>query len=67
MIVENETEVLEYRQEGIFESKQIYEDETVRSLICKKCGGRVFRVGQGSYLTAIKCVTCRWETVIHDG
>lgn len=37
------------------------------SIVCRKCDGTQFYVGQGSHFTAIKCVKCEWEICIHEG
>jgi len=39
----------------------------VKTCICKRCGGNKFHVGGASWCTAIKCVTCQWEVVVHEG
>jgi len=46
---------------------QCYEDEAATTMSCKKCGGIAFNVGQGSYYTVIKCISCDWQLCIHDG
>lgn len=46
---------------------QSYEDCAVTTLACKKCGGKSFNVGQGSYITVIKCISCDWQLDIHNG
>lgn len=53
--------------DGKFHIGQAYEDKVADTVVCAKCGGNSFHVGQGSYYTAIKCVTCEWELCIHDG
>ena len=67
---------LEYRVEGIlmglekreeFIVKQGYEEERTKTIVCKICGADNFKVGQGGYFTAIKCLTCEWEICIHEG
>lgn len=67
MSIVKSNDVIELIQRDEYESKQTYEDETVRSVVCKKCRGDVFHVAQGSYLTVIKCITCEWEAEIHEG
>ena len=46
---------------------QVYEDVAATTLCCKKCKNTAFRVGRGSYYTAIKCTACDWQLCIHDG
>lgn len=41
--------------------------EGVTALRCKMCGGNHFFVGKKPYCTAIKCVNCLWEGIIHSG
>ena len=50
-----------------FQLGQDYEKEPAKTLVCRKCGGDRFIVGQGSRLTVIKCPSCGWEASIHDG
>jgi len=50
-----------------FQIGQIYDDRPVTTLSCAKCGSDEFMVGQGSYFTAIRCPSCKWELCIHDG
>ena len=50
-----------------FHVGQVYEEVPAKKLICSKCGNSEFNVGQGSFFTAIKCVTCKWERCIHEG
>lgn len=57
----------EEKQRGDFTIKQSYDKEPPATLICIKCGGDNFVVGQGAYFTAIKCPVCGWEKCIHDG
>ena len=38
-----------------------------RKLQCKKCGSKQFTVAQEDYLTAIRCETCKYELLIHQG
>jgi len=54
-------------QDETFHIGQCYEEEAAATLVCVKCDGKVFNVGQGSYFTAIRCVKCEWEVCIHDG
>lgn len=44
-----------------------WDDEPLETLSCVACGGTQFNVGQGSYCTGIRCVTCGWEETIHTG
>jgi hypothetical protein len=58
----------DYVQDGTpFHVGQSYVDIPVPKLVCAKCGGDKFLVGSAEYSTAIKCPTCLWEHVIHDG
>ena len=57
----------ELQGDDTFEIGQVYEQEAATTLGCKKCGGTDFKVGQGSYYTAIKCVACGWQRCIHEG
>jgi hypothetical protein len=34
---------------------------------CVVCGAGEFQVGAGEYLTAVRCMHCKWELVIHSG
>ena len=54
-------------QDETFHIGQCYEEEAATTLVCAKCEGKIFNVGQGSYFTAIRCVKCEWEQCIHDG
>jgi len=58
---------LEYKKEIEFNVGQCYEDEPAKTLICKHCGNDQFKIAQGSYFTAVKCVKCEYEVCIHDG
>ena len=58
---------LEKKSDGLFSTKQVYESTPARTNYCRKCGGREFHVGSGSWLTVIKCVKCLIEIVVHDG
>lgn len=53
--------------DGYFKIGQIYEDHPAISLECVTCGGKQFRVGVGSYFTAISCEKCGWSVCIHEG
>lgn len=35
-------------------------------LVCK-CGGREFNLGRGAYTTAVRCVECKTEVIVHEG
>jgi hypothetical protein len=50
-----------------FQIGQSYDNRTVTTLSCAKCGGKEFTVGRGSWFTAIKCPKCQWELCIHNG
>lgn len=51
----------------LFHIGQDYEKEPASKTICKLCRGSEFNVGQGSWYTAIRCTTCKWEVCIHNG
>lgn len=46
---------------------QSYDRRAAITLQCRTCEGREFYVGQGDYLTVIKCKCCGWQEIIHDG
>ena len=46
---------------------QDYDEKPADTLVCQRCGGDKFLVGQGHCLTVIKCPSCGWEASIHDG
>ena len=50
-----------------FHLGQSYSKMCVTTLVCAVCGGYEFNVGQGDYLTVIRCPKCHWELAIHDG
>ena len=60
-------DVLKFTDEDEFEIGQGYERMPAKKLRCKKCNSDKFKVGQGDYFTAIKCVNCGWEICIHEG
>lgn len=61
-------DVYEFSDDGEpFHVGQSYEHKVVRTLICRKCRGATFNVGQGNHYTAMRCVTCKWEICIHEG
>ena len=37
------------------------------TFVCKLCGGNEFNAGRIGYTTAIRCVKCEWEWVVHEG
>lgn len=53
--------------DGYFKIGQVYEFHPAISLECLTCGGKHFRVGVGSYFTAISCEKCGWSVCIHEG
>jgi hypothetical protein len=57
----------EYVDVSTFSIGQSYEDEPAKDMYCDLCKGTEFNVGQGSYFTALRCVTCKWEVCIHNG
>ncbi len=51
-----------------FSLHQIYEKEgDTEQIHCYNCGSGLFRVGQGSHYTVVKCMRCQHEECIHDG
>jgi len=58
--------LLDY-EDDTFHIGQSYEDVAATTVECKLCGSRSFNVGEGNYFTAIKCVKCKWELMIHEG
>ena len=35
--------------------------DTLKTLICKRCGGKRFIVGVGFFYAGVKCEKCNWE------
>lgn len=35
--------------------------------VCARCGGSEFHIATARFLTAIRCVECRWEAIEHQG
>jgi hypothetical protein len=62
-----EDSIIEQTKEVTFHIGQGYFEEVDTALMCKKCRGTAFNVGQGEYHTSIKCPTCGWELCIHEG
>lgn len=58
---------LDTKEDGTFNIGQPYEKKPAETLFCKHCGADEFKVGQGSYFTAVKCVKCEYEICVHDG
>lgn len=58
---------LEEKEEIEFNIGQCYADEPAKTLVCKHCESDKFKVAQGDYFTAVKCVNCEYEVCIHDG
>ena len=52
--------------DGEFKEESMCGD-TIMTVVCKKCGGSVFYVGEADWQTLIKCVACKWELSIHEG
>lgn len=63
----SEEDYIYSKEKGDFILRQIYEDNPVRTIICKHCKSDRFIVGQGHCYTAIKCVNCGYELNIHEG
>jgi hypothetical protein len=53
--------------DNTFHIGQCYESHCAKTIKCKNCGSYEFKVGVGSYYTAISCVNCKWELAIHEG
>lgn len=41
--------------------------DLIPTFVCLGCKGDRFIVGRSSYTTAIKCPSCGWEAIVHDG
>ena len=63
----SQEDYLKEKKEIEFNVGQCYENEPAKTLVCKHCGSEQFKVAQGSYFTAVKCVKCEYEICIHDG
>ena len=55
------------KKEIEFNIGQSYEETPAKTLMCKHCGSEEFKVAQGDYFTAVKCVKCEYEVCIHKG
>lgn len=44
-----------------------YDDDKWATYICPICKGDKFIVGAIDWSTIMKCPTCKWESVIHEG
>lgn len=61
-------ELTEVRETSTFHMTDRRSDEgPVKDVYCVLCGGDRFNVGYAYCLTALRCVTCGWERVFHDG
>jgi hypothetical protein len=60
-------EVIEFSQEDEFSIGQCYSKVPDAKLVCKKCKGDRWIVGQGEYHTSIKCPNCLYEITIASG
>ena len=58
---------VELPDDDTFHIGQCYTDTAAVTLACKKCGGREFNVASADYYTAIRCVKCEWEALVHAG
>jgi hypothetical protein len=57
-----------YKKEDRKEFTQAdHSGKTLKTLVCRKCGGDRWIVGQGCYYTALKCPKCGWECCAHAG
>lgn len=50
-----------------FETGQAYDDTPAQKARCKRCGGDRFEVATGSYLTVLRCPTCKYEVTVQNG
>ena len=51
-----------------FKLHQCYEEPgSVKQVYCAKCGNKELEVGQGSYITVVRCAKCGHEADIHNG
>lgn len=57
----------ESESRGDFHVGQNYTDAPCKTYFCLGCGSDKFLVGDDDYCTAIKCPSCGWECVIHNG
>ena len=60
-------ELFDLTQDDLFHIGQSYQDEACKTYFCVECGSKDFNVGNSSYFTAIRCIKCGWEQLIHDG
>ena len=51
----------------VFHVGQCYEEVPAVALECKICGCVELNVATGDYVTCVRCPTCKWEKVIHEG
>jgi hypothetical protein len=58
---------IRYSEDDEFHIGQGYEGVPAKRMECIHCDGTQFIVGQGNYYTAVKCPTCSWEVMIHEG
>lgn len=63
----SQIDYLDCKKDIEFNVGQSYEDENAKTLVCKHCESDQFKVGQGNYFTAVKCVNCEYEVCIHEG
>ena len=63
----SQEDYLAEKKEIEFAVGQSYEDTPAKTLFCKHCGNDQFKVAQGDYFTAVKCVNCEYEICIHKG
>lgn len=67
-ILDPDTDIIEYKLLNEFKSHQCYEKPAdTQTLICRKCNTDLFKVGQGDYFNAIKCINCNYEVPIYHG
>lgn len=47
--------------------KTVWDGNKVNTLLCKTCGASKFSVGKAVYATFIRCETCGYELLVHEG
>lgn len=54
---------------GDFKHERAHQERVPKTVICIKCGGDKFIVGEdpGHYHGSLKCPTCSWERCFYDG
>lgn len=60
-------DLYELTNEPAFHIGQSYERKPAAPIRCTQCKGTEFNVAKGVYFTGIRCITCGWETCVHEG